>query len=148
MRGRSTSQAAARTDSVWFASTGETEYLVVGLVGGSAVVVPLDNYPTLKAASTTKRRRWKLIAAGQGVSWPELDLDLSTEGLVAGNPEATTKARSRLSASAANRMARAALADGARPSRVPALARLLADSMSPAALRSLARSIGHVSKAS
>ncbi len=148
MRGRSTSRGLPRASSVRFASAGDTEYLIAVLASGSAVVVPLDYYPTLKAASPAQRRRWKLVAAGQGVSWPDLDLDLSTEGLVAGRPDATAKARAGLTNAAANKLTRVAIANRPAAATAPNLARLLAQTLSPAALRNLARSIQHLAKAS
>ncbi|MFN0012362.1 MAG: DUF2442 domain-containing protein [Phycisphaerales bacterium] len=148
MRGHGISHGLPRATSVRFAAAGDTEYLIAVLASGSAVVVPLDYYPTLKAASPAQRRRWKLVAAGQGVSWPDLDLDLSTEGLVAGRPDATAKARAVLTTAAAKRLTRVAIANRPAAATAPNLAKLLAQTLSPAALRNLARSIQHLAKAS
>ena len=37
-------------------------------------------------ASQKERDNWELIGGGQGVRWPDLDEDLSVEGLIAGRP--------------------------------------------------------------
>jgi Protein of unknown function (DUF2442) len=33
-----------------------------------------------------ERNHWQLIGAGHGIHWPDLDEDLSVEGLLAGHP--------------------------------------------------------------
>ena len=58
--------------------------LVVGLMDGRTIVVPLAWFPRLVAASPDQRARWELAGAGYGIHWPELDEDLSTEGLLRG----------------------------------------------------------------
>lgn len=68
--------------------------LSVDLVDGRTILVPLSWYPRLLRASPDQRERWELIAAGHGICWPDLDEDLSTEGLLrgrraAGRPEPT-----------------------------------------------------------
>ncbi len=59
--------------------------------------VPLDFYPTLVSATPQQRGNWEWIGRGFGVSWPDVDVDLSVEGMVAGLREytraATTKAK-------------------------------------------------------
>ena len=51
------------------------------------ISVPLAWYPTLAAASRGKRTDWQLLNNGEGVHWPQLDLDLSVAGLVNGQRE-------------------------------------------------------------
>ena len=65
--------------------------LVVSLKDGREISVPLAWYPRLQHASTSQRKRFKLSAGGYGIHWPEIDEDLSTEGLLRGapSPEAT-----------------------------------------------------------
>jgi hypothetical protein len=46
-------------------------------------------------ASPEQRRNWELSGAGYGIHWPDLDEDLSTEGLLRGAPAAAEPARSR-----------------------------------------------------
>ena len=54
------------------------------LSDGRAISVPLAWYPRLVHATQEERDNWKLIGGGQGVHWPDLDEDLSVEGLIAG----------------------------------------------------------------
>ena len=58
--------------------------LTVALMDGRTIAVPLAWYPRLAAGTPEQRADWKLSGAGYGIHWPELDEDLSTEGLLAG----------------------------------------------------------------
>ena len=60
--------------------------LAVDLLDGRTIIVPLVWYPKLLEASPEQRRNWKLSGAGYGIHWPDLDEDLSTEGLLRGAP--------------------------------------------------------------
>jgi hypothetical protein len=60
--------------------------LVVDLLDGRSISVPLDWYPRLLEASPEERANWQISAAGFGIHWPDLDEDLSTEGLLRGAP--------------------------------------------------------------
>lgn len=62
------------------------ETMRVHLSDGRAITVPLAWYPRLKAGKQSARRKWELCAAGQGIHWPELNEDVSIEGLLAGAP--------------------------------------------------------------
>jgi hypothetical protein len=62
------------------------EQLAVDLVDGRTVVVPLAWYPRLQHGTRPERNRWRLIGRGLGIHWPELDEDISVEGLLAGQP--------------------------------------------------------------
>ena len=58
--------------------------LVVELSDGKTISVPLAWYPRLIHAMPQERGNWKLIGDGQGIHWPDLDEDISIEGLLAG----------------------------------------------------------------
>lgn len=58
--------------------------LRVELSDGRALAVPLAWYPRLVHATRAERDNWQLVGAGQGIHWPDLDEDLSVEGLIAG----------------------------------------------------------------
>ncbi|MBB3189423.1 DUF2442 domain-containing protein [Halomonas cerina] len=58
--------------------------LTVELMDGRAISVPLAWYPRLANATPEQRQHWELAGAGYGIHWPELDEDLSTEGLLLG----------------------------------------------------------------
>ena len=60
--------------------------LTAELSDGRTISVPLAWYPRLVYASQKERDNWELIGGGQGVRWPDLDEDLSVEGLIAGRP--------------------------------------------------------------
>jgi hypothetical protein len=58
--------------------------LTVALMDGRTITVPLAWYPRLAEATPEQRAHWEMAGAGYGIHWPELDEDLSTEGLLAG----------------------------------------------------------------
>jgi hypothetical protein len=66
--------------TVWF----DERTLFVGLSDGRTVGTPIAWYPRLANASSSARQNWRLIAEGEGVHWPEVDEDLSLEGMLAG----------------------------------------------------------------
>ncbi len=60
--------------------------LSVSLMDGRTITVPLVWYPRLLHGSTQQRNHWKISGGGYGIHWPDLDEDLSTEGLLRGAP--------------------------------------------------------------
>lgn len=58
--------------------------LGVELSDGRTVWAPLAWYPRLVHGSETERANWELIGNGAGIRWPDLDEDVSVEGLIAG----------------------------------------------------------------
>lgn len=66
--------------------------LVVELRDGRVVSVPLAWYPRLAEGSPTERRRWELLGPGIGIHWPDLDEDISVEGLLRGLPSGESRA--------------------------------------------------------
>ena len=60
--------------------------LTVDLMDGRSISVPLVWYPRLLAGTRKQRAKWESCAAGYGIHWPDLDEDLSTEGLLRGAP--------------------------------------------------------------
>ena len=66
--------------------------LIVELRDGRAVSVPLDWYPRLAEGSVAERRHWELIGPGVGVHWPDLDEDISVDGLLRGLPSGESAA--------------------------------------------------------
>ena len=69
--------------------------LAVDLLDGRTIIVPLVWYPKLLEASPDQRRNWQISGAGYGIHWPDLDEDLSTDGLLRGAPAAAEPARVR-----------------------------------------------------
>jgi hypothetical protein len=66
--------------------------LAVELSDGRALSVPLVWFPRLVHASEVERTNWRLIGRGQGIHWPDLDEDISVEGLLAGRPSGESQA--------------------------------------------------------
>ena len=62
------------------------EVLIVDLMDGRTISVPIAWYPRLAEATPEQRDRWEIAGGGYGIHWPELDEDLSTEGLLRGAP--------------------------------------------------------------
>ena len=60
--------------------------LVVDLVDGRTISVPLVWYPRLLRATKEQREHWEICGGGFGIHWPQIDEDLSTEGLLRGAP--------------------------------------------------------------
>lgn len=60
------------------------EALTVDLIDGRTLSVPLAWYPRLAHGTQAERNHWELIGDGEGIHWPELDEDLSIEGLLLG----------------------------------------------------------------
>ncbi len=64
----------------------DQESLKVDLIDGRTVSVPLAWYPRLMHGTQEQRSNWRLIGAGEGLHWPDLDEDISVENLIAGKP--------------------------------------------------------------
>ena len=60
--------------------------LTVELADGRSLSVPIAWYPRLLHGSQQERENWELIGAGEGIHWPDLDEDISVEGLILGRP--------------------------------------------------------------
>src|SRR3984957_18346460 len=60
--------------------------LSVALRDGRTIIVPLAWYPRLFNATAAQRKNWRVAGGGYGIHWPDLDEDLSTEGLLRGAP--------------------------------------------------------------
>jgi hypothetical protein len=58
----------------------------VTLRDGRVISVPLVWYPRLLRATRKQRANWKISGGGYGIHWPDVDEDLSTEGLLRGAP--------------------------------------------------------------
>ncbi len=58
--------------------------LIANLVDGRTISVPVDWYPRLAHGTKEESANWRLIGRGEGIHWPDLDEDISIEGLLAG----------------------------------------------------------------
>lgn len=64
----------------------DDDAMSVDLMDGRTITVPLVWYPKLLNASPEQRSNWQPCAGGYGIHWPDMDEDLSTEGLLKGSP--------------------------------------------------------------
>ncbi|MCG3204993.1 MAG: hypothetical protein KCHDKBKB_01710 [Elusimicrobia bacterium] len=62
----------------------DEDFICIKLVDGREVKVPIEFYPKIKNAKSKQRKNFRLIGMGTGIHWPDLDEDLSVEGLVLG----------------------------------------------------------------
>ena len=58
--------------------------LIVELDDGRAISIPLMWYPRLWHGTMAERQNWRMIGKGRGIHWPDLDEDISIEGLILG----------------------------------------------------------------
>ena len=65
----------------------------ITLDDGRALAVPLAWFPRLLHGTPDQREHWELLGLGQGVHWPNLDEDISIEGLLAGRGDQTRSRR-------------------------------------------------------
>jgi hypothetical protein len=66
--------------------------LTVELADGRVISVPIVWYPRLSHGTSSERNNWRLTGAGYSIHWPELDEDISVEGLLAGKPSGESQA--------------------------------------------------------
>jgi hypothetical protein len=60
--------------------------IVARLADGRVISVPLAWSWRLSDATPRQRARFRLIGSGQGVHWPDVDEDISVEGMLHGVP--------------------------------------------------------------
>src|SRR5437870_1887635 len=60
--------------------------IIAHLVDGREVSVPLKWSRRLTDATPEQRAHWEIIGDGQGVRWPDVDEDISLEGMLRGVP--------------------------------------------------------------
>jgi Protein of unknown function (DUF2442) len=58
----------------------------VDLADGRTIAVPREWFPRLTHGTTKERRHWRLVGNGSGIHWPDLDEDISVQGLLLGKP--------------------------------------------------------------
>jgi hypothetical protein len=56
------------------------------LVDGRTISVPLAWSWRLSEATPEQRTRFEMIGSGSGIRWPEIDEDISVEGMLQGIP--------------------------------------------------------------
>ena len=82
------STLAVKTDERVAEVKFDDDRLIVDLMDGRTIAVPLAWYPRLLSATPEQRTDWEIAGAGYGIHWPQIDEDLSVEGLLRGAPAA------------------------------------------------------------
>ena len=62
------------------------DQIIADLADGRVISVPLAWSWRLSEATPAQRAKFRLIGTGQGVHWPDVDEDISVEGLLYGTP--------------------------------------------------------------
>lgn len=71
-----------------------TEDLIVAdLSDGRTISIPLAWSWRLSDATPSQREKYEFIGDGQGVHWPDIDEDISAEGMLRGVPARLPKQR-------------------------------------------------------
>lgn len=60
----------------------DADEMTVSLADGRRLSVPLVWFPRLAKASRAELINYELMGDGEGIHWPDLDEDLSIEGLL------------------------------------------------------------------
>jgi hypothetical protein len=68
--------------------------IVAHLADGRVISVPLAWSWRLAEATPQQRSNFRLIGSGQGVHWPDVDEDISVEGMLHGVPSRRPRSRS------------------------------------------------------
>jgi hypothetical protein len=71
------------------------DLLTVDLLDGRTISVPLAWYPRLLKATAKQRSNREVCGGGFGIHWPDVDEDLSVEGLLRGAPASRRAAPTR-----------------------------------------------------
>jgi hypothetical protein len=66
------------------------------LIDGRTISVPLAWSWRLSEATPKQRANWEIIGEGHGVHWPEIDEDISAEGMLHGIPAPRPRPSSKL----------------------------------------------------
>ena len=72
-------EQAIQAKTIWFDH--EYHVMTVVLEDGNQIPVPIRAFPRLRNASPEQLNGWRFVGRGRGISWPDLDEDLSVEGL-------------------------------------------------------------------
>src|SRR3972149_11561343 len=86
---------AARTDPRIQEARVTEDEIIAYLVDGRVVSVPLAWSWRLSDATPAQRANFRLIGTGQGVHWPDIDEDISAEGMLHGIPARRPKSAAR-----------------------------------------------------
>ena len=68
--------------------------IIAHLVDGRTISVPLAWSWRLSEATPVQRSNYEIIGDGQGIHWPDVDEDISVEGMLYGTPARRPKRKS------------------------------------------------------
>ena len=60
--------------------------IIADLIDGRTISVPLAWSWRLSEATAEERAHYEIIGDGQGIHWPDIDEDISVEGMLYGKP--------------------------------------------------------------
>ncbi|HUL13684.1 MAG TPA: DUF2442 domain-containing protein [Methylococcaceae bacterium] len=60
--------------------------IIAHLLDGRTISVPLIWSWRLSEATAAQRQHFEIVGDGQGIHWPDIDEDLSVEGMLHGSP--------------------------------------------------------------
>ncbi|MGA1369439.1 MAG: DUF2442 domain-containing protein [Blastocatellia bacterium] len=60
--------------------------IIAHLVDGRTISVPLVWSWRLAEATVEQRQNFEILGDGQGIHWPDVDEDISVEGMLSGSP--------------------------------------------------------------
>jgi hypothetical protein len=69
------------------------DQIIAHLADGRVISVPLAWSWRLSEASPAERSNFRIIGTGQGIHWPDVDEDISIEGMLHGTPAPRPKSR-------------------------------------------------------
>ena len=69
------------------------DQIIAHLVDGRVISVPLAWSWRLSEATPAQRANFRIIGTGQGIHWPDVDEDISVEGMLHGTPAPRPKSR-------------------------------------------------------
>jgi hypothetical protein len=79
------------------------ETITAHLVDGRVISVPLAWSWRLSEATPAQRANWRLIGVGHGIHWPDVDEDISAEGMLNGTPARRPNSTGRMTPPASRR---------------------------------------------
>jgi hypothetical protein len=83
-----------------------SDEIIADLVDGRVISVPLAWSWRLSEATPKQRAKFRLIGGGEGIHWPDIDEDISVEGMLNGVPARRPKPRAPQHVTTSNRKAR------------------------------------------
>ena len=71
----------------------DSDSVAAHLADGRTISAPLAWFPRLLHATAQQRANWSISGGGFGIHWPDIDEDVSAQGLLRGAPAAVPRRR-------------------------------------------------------